>query len=171
MRRASPWVLAASVLVLAVGLTRVGRAEAEAVETKHVLGAIEVFTDRTTGMTLKARIDTGATTCSLHAEDIVIEGASRRMSSNIGKTIRFRTRDAAGRPYWVESRIAGVVRVRTSEGSDRRYKIPMDLSWGGLHKRVLVTVNDRSMMTYPLLIGRNYLRGDFVVDVARNSDD
>jgi hypothetical protein len=35
-------------------------------------------------------------------------------------------------------------------------------------KKVLVTLNDRTDMEFPLLIGRNFLRGDFLVDVEKN---
>jgi len=35
---------------------------------------------------------------------------------------------------------------------------------------VLVTLNDRTDMEYPLLVGRNYLRGDFLVDVAKKEE-
>jgi hypothetical protein len=30
---------------------------------------------------------------------------------------------------------------------------------------VLVTLSDREKMKYPVLLGRNFLRGDFLVDV------
>ena len=40
-----------------------------------------------------------------------------------------------------------------------------------MEKEVLVTLNNRQHMEYPLLIGRNFLHGDFLVDVELNSDD
>jgi hypothetical protein len=35
---------------------------------------------------------------------------------------------------------------------------------------VLVTLNDRTSMDYPLLVGRNFLHGDFLVDVDMDKD-
>jgi hypothetical protein len=33
----------------------------------------------------------------------------------------------------------------------------------------MVSLNDRTDMEYPLLIGRNFLRGDFLVDVEKSN--
>jgi hypothetical protein len=35
-----------------------------------------------------------------------------------------------------------------------------------VEKKVLVTLNDREKMKYPLLLGRNFLRNDFLVNVS-----
>jgi hypothetical protein len=43
--------------------------------------------------------------------------------------------------------------------------VRLALQWKDFSKEVLVTLNDRTDMTYPLLIGRNFLQGDFLVDV------
>jgi hypothetical protein len=34
--------------------------------------------------------------------------------------------------------------------------------------RALATLRDRSQMTYPILVGRNFLNGHFVVDTSRS---
>jgi hypothetical protein len=47
----------------------------------------------------------------------------------------------------------------------------LTLRWKDFEKEVLVTLNDRTDMEYPLLIGRNFLRGDFLVDVAKRNDE
>ena len=44
------------------------------------------------------------------------------------------------------------------------------MQWKDFRKEVLVTLNDRTDMEYPLLLGRNFLRGDFLVDVAQDAD-
>jgi hypothetical protein len=49
--------------------------------------------------------------------------------------------------------------------------VMLPLEWNGVKKDVLVTINDRTDMDYPLLIGRNFLRGDFVVDVEVDNKD
>jgi hypothetical protein len=49
--------------------------------------------------------------------------------------------------------------------------VPLTLRWKGVEKTVSVTLNDRNGMEYPLLLGRNFLRGDFVVDVDIDHDD
>ena len=53
---------------------------------------------------------------------------------------------------------------------DHRYKVRLTLQWKDVRKEVLVTLNDRTSMDYPLLIGRNFLSGDFLVDVDQDSE-
>ena len=44
-------------------------------------------------------------------------------------------------------------------------KCALTLKWKDFEKEVLVTLNDRTEMKFPLLVGRNYLQRDFLVDV------
>ena len=55
--------------------------------------------------------------------------------------------------------------VRTTTDDDERYKVRLNLRWQDVEKKVMVTLSDRDKMKYPLLLGRNFLRGDFLVDV------
>ncbi len=134
---------------------------------KHVIGATATIEEVKTDLLFKARIDTGATTSSLNAEDWVIEDEAEEMADNVGKQIRFRVKNHDGKSEWIESRIAEVGLVKTSEEEEHRYKVYVTLRWKDVKKKVLVTLNDRSHMKYPMLIGRNFLKGDFVVDVER----
>lgn len=138
---------------------------------KRVIGATATFTEVSSGLQFPARIDTGAQSCSLHVEKIEIQDESPKRLNNVGKKIRFLI-EYDGKSKWVESTIAKAVRIKSSalkHGEfDRRYKVPLTLQWRDFRKEVLVTLNDRTHMEYPLLIGRNYLHGDFLVDVAKN---
>jgi hypothetical protein len=137
---------------------------------KHIIGATATFQEAGTGIGFSARIDTGAKTCSVHVEQLVIQDESPKRSQNIGKTVRFQIKGENGKSAWIERKIVEAVRVKSSvfkNGEfDSRYKVHLTLRWKHIEKEVLVTLNDRTDMTYPLLIGRNYLRGDFLVDVA-----
>jgi len=68
-------------------------------------------------------------------------------------------------------KIAEAVRVKSSSLQsgeyDHRYKVRLTLQWKDFKKEVLVTLNNRTDMEFPLLIGRHFLRGDFLVDVAK----
>jgi hypothetical protein len=148
--------------------------EAEAVAPygeKRVIGATAHLREATSGLRFLARIDSGAKSCSLHAEEVRIDDPSEKMSKNIGKAVRFRVLDSKGESHWIEAEIAETVIIKTSEARDKRYKVWLTIRHGKFEKRVTVTLNDRSDMTFPLLIGRNFLRGDFVVDVERDSLD
>jgi hypothetical protein len=139
--------------------------------SKHVIGATATLTEVSTGISFPARIDTGAQSCSLHVERIEIKDESTKRLENVGKIVRFLVRGPSGKTEWIETTIAKAVRVKSAAlrlgQVDRRYKVLLTLQWKDFRKQVLVTLNDRTDMEYPLLIGRNYLRGDFLVDVDK----
>jgi len=142
---------------------------------KQIIGATAILVEESSSLPFAARVDTGAASCSLHVEKIEIADEAKIPKDNIGKLIRFQIKNEQGGTAWVDSRIASVVRVRSSAlkegGFDRRYKVPVTLKWGDFGKEVLVTLNDRTEMNFPLLIGRNFLRRDFLVDVDIDSID
>jgi hypothetical protein len=168
----------AALLTLAAGLvgqTIAGGQLAVPPTPKHIIGATDTFTETSTGIPFAARIDTGAKSCSLHVEKMEIKDEAPKRLANIGKTVRFLIKGEHGKSEWIETTIAGAVRVKSSvfkNGEfDRRYKVRLTLRWNDFEKEVLVTLNDRADMEYPLLIGRNYLRGDFLVDVDKKADE
>jgi hypothetical protein len=165
-------------IVLALGLaagTCAWGQEAVSPAAKHIIGATATVVEASTGIPFSARVDTGARSCSLHVEKIEIKDEAPKRLQNIGKTVRFLVKGENGKSDWIETTIAGAVRVKSSvfkNGEfDRRYKVRLTLRWKDVEKEVLVTLNDRTDMSYPLLVGRNYLRGDFLVDVAKKTDE
>jgi len=114
---------------------------------------------------LLARIDTGARTTSMHAFDIHINRASTMARENIGKTISFKTANRDGKFQTLTAEIVQVSTIRNSQGTEQRYVIEQSLSYKHKQKKVRVNLRDRSGMKYKLLIGRNWLAGDFLVDV------
>lgn len=145
-------------------------------EKKRIIGATASLQERKSGLLFRARVDTGAKSSSLHVEKIVIDGKSEPPSKdNIGKQIRFQIKNDKGQTHWIECAIKNTVLIKNSNGNgggkERRYKVPLTLRWKDVNKRVLVTLNDRSRMEFPLLIGRDFLRGDFLVDVALDYTD
>ena len=160
-------------LTFALSMVAVGHANAKdetnAAPDKHVVGATAVFKEVTSGLPFSARVDTGSESCSLHVEKVEIKNEARKPLGNIGKTIRFKVKNEQGQTAWIESKIAAIVRVHSStlkDGDyDRRYKVPLTLQLGDVRKEVLVTLNDRTDMAFPLLVGRDFLSHDFLVDV------
>ena len=103
--------------------------------------------------TYLARIDTGARITSIHAVDVNITGGSSVPDENVGKTVFFQTVNRDGKIQAISAVIVKVSTVKNSQGIEQRYVIELPLSW------------NRSKMTYKLLIGRNWLSKDFLVDV------
>jgi len=138
---------------------------------KKIIGATELVDVIDVGLVFKARVDTGAKTTSIHAKNIRVHNASPKMRDNVGKKITFRVINELNESATVTTEIIKVSKHRTSEGSDRRYKVYLFLHCQGIRKRILVSLNDRSKMKYKLLLGRNWLKNDFLVDVDINSDN
>ena len=134
---------------------------------KQIVGATEVVFVEEANLSFKARVDTGAKTSSIHAENIEVDlsGDPR------GKPISFELVTKEGLSRKIETRVSSVIKVRTSETAEHRYVVPLLIKWNGSKKTILVTLNDRTKMEYRLLLGRNWLHGDFIVDVDNNNED
>ena len=132
----------------------------------RIIGATATVTESRSGLPFQARVDTGATTCSIHCEAMEIPDEADDPRKNVGKKIRFLVKNKRGQSEWLDAKIVACAIVRTSEKSDWRYKVKLGLRWNDVEKDVLVTLNDRKQMQYPVLIGRNFLRDDFLVNVA-----
>lgn len=62
------------------------------------------------------------------------------------------------------------IRVSNSFGhKERRYKVKLRISVKGRNVRATFTLSDRSLKTYPILLGRRLLHGKFLVDVTSGS--
>ncbi len=134
---------------------------------KQIVGATEVVLIEEVNLSFKARVDTGAKTSSIHAENIKIDLSGDPRD----KPISFFLVTKEGLSRKVETRVSSVVKVRTSEMSEYRYVVPLLMKWNSSKKTVLVTLNNRANMKYRLLLGRNWLHGDFIVDVDKNNED
>jgi hypothetical protein len=139
----------------------------------RMIGATALVTEVSTGLPLPARVDTGATCCSIHCAQLEIKGAGEDPKANIGKPVRFLIQppEGDGKAEWVQAKIVDHVTVRTSESEDERYKVRLKLRVDDVEKKVLVTLNDREKMKYPVLLGRNFLRDDFLVNVSLKGEE
>ena len=138
---------------------------------KRVIGATATIMEKQSELLFSARVDSGAKSCSLHIEDYKIEDEAEKMRDNIGKVITFHIKNGNNESHWLPAKIAGYVIVKTSSHRERRYKVPLTLRYKDFEKTVLVTLNNREKMEFPLLLGRNFLMGDFCVDVEVDNDD
>jgi hypothetical protein len=174
LRRFLTPVLLAALVVSVLTATNTSGKDSAKKKEKLVIGSTATVTETSSGVSFPARIDTGAETCSLHVEKVQIDDKTARRLRNVGKTARFLIKDNNGKTHWVEAIIADAVRIKSSSLKvgeyDHRYKVRLTLQWKDFTKEVLVTLNDRTDMEYPLLLGRNFLSGDFLVDVAQDGD-
>jgi hypothetical protein len=125
-------------------------------EAKRVIGQTEMIAISDASLALVARVDTGARTTSVHAENIEIAD----------ENVRFELVGNCGQRIAMERPITKTATVRNASGIEERVFVELTLEHDGNSKPVLVNLRDRSRMTYPLLLGRNWLQGDYVVDVS-----
>jgi hypothetical protein len=124
---------------------------------KITIGALEEVIILPWRVKLLARIDTGAATSSVGAWKIKIR-------SNMAEfTLR--------KEYGGMKLKLPIVEWRTflsSEGNELRPVVEMEICLGPKRFRTQVSLNDRSRVAYPFLVGRRALKkGGFIVDVAR----
>lgn len=108
-----------------------------------------------------ARVDTGAKTSAVWATNIIEKD----------NTLHFVLFDTLS-PFYtgkiMTSHDYGVKVVASSNGhTQERYAVKLLIEIGGKRIRATFTLADRSLQVYPVLIGRNVLRGKFIVDVKR----
>lgn len=132
--------------------------EAKEIDGKVLLGEAEYALVMPGNQRLNARIDSGATTTSMHAVDIrVFERDGKRW-------VRFK----ADNGTVVELPRVRHVRIK-GEGSsfEERQVVMIEVQIGSLRQKIEASLTDRDNYTYPLLIGRNFLRDHTLIDVSR----
>ena len=115
---------------------------------------------------IKAKLDTGAQTSSIHAYDV--EAFDRDGTAWVRFGIRPWQRSEEDEAR-VELPVLDVRRVRSSSGHvDERFVVSMPLVLVGHRVDAEVTLSNRDSMGFRMLIGREALSRGFVVDSARS---
>ena len=128
-----------------------------------IIGEVERVMVDPPGILYDARIDTGAESSSVHAEDI-------RLIERDGKQyILFKLFNPQNNEFVeLERRLQRKVLIKQKDGEpERRYVVKLWLTMGEIKERVDVTLTNRSDFTYQLLVGRNLLTDIAIVDVSR----
>ncbi len=113
---------------------------------------------------LNAKVDTGARTSALHVENVEYLSESQ---------VRFDvvlSRKNSHRRKSVTARVSRWGRVRSSSGDySERCFVKTRVRIGPVEKRIEISLISRETMIYRMLIGREALDRDFLVDVSRRS--
>ena len=133
-------------------------ADAAIVEQKITLGEVEEIILLPWGVRLPARIDTGAAQSSIDAQGLKIRDA----------TAEFHLPKKYG-GLRLRLPVKGWHDVRSSEARERRPLVEMELCIGPKRVRTKVSLNDRSRVKYPFIIGRDVLKDNFVVDCTQSN--
>jgi hypothetical protein len=129
---------------------------------KEYLALPELGIDR-----LKAKIDTGARTSTLHVAAVRILAEHLDGSADLELSLPGDRRHPE-RAATARARMLRRVTVTDSGGHrEVRPLIATELVLGPVRKRIFLTLTDRSGLLFRMILGRKALEGDFLVDVSR----
>ncbi|WP_136066357.1 retropepsin-like aspartic peptidase RloA3 [Modicisalibacter radicis] len=139
---------------------------ARPVMAESVYGWVEKAEIEPWGVEVKAKLDSGALTSSMHAEHL------ERYQQDGEEWVRF-TLDVVGEDSGerfsreIERPVFRNLIVRGAGGEERRAVVLMKLCLGDTIHEEQVSLNDRSDMLYPLLLGRRTIQHLGMLDVTR----
>ncbi len=111
---------------------------------------------------LDAKVDTGADSNAIHCDDISID------ENNM---VHFRLLDDVHGSYHgkkVVMPLYKVKKVKSSNGERQiRPSIQVEVEFFGKKYKTVVSLTNRADMQFPMLIGRRFLSGKFLVDVSQ----
>ena len=129
-----------------------------------IVGYKEKIMIKDLDMKYSALMDTGAGLCTLHAYGIRMKRRNNKLY------VRFYTSNKKGQRLRIEKRVVNIVSIRSSNGLiERRFVIYLTISLAKISRKVQVTLTNRIRMSTRILIGRNFLKGLFLVDSSRKN--
>lgn len=129
---------------------------------RRVIGAAELVELLPDGPSLKARVDTGATTSSMDARDIKL------FERDGDRWVRFRVVDrGTGDSVKLERKVTRVVNIkRHGADTQERFVVKLRVGMGDWKRSVEFTLTNREKYDFPVLVGRNILGDGMLVDVS-----
>lgn len=142
-------LLALAILLLVAELANAGE--------KITIGEVEDVIVMPWDVRLPARIDTGAVTSSLDARGLKVKNnmAEFKLPKKYGG-LRLTLPVIAWKG------------IRSADFRERRPVVEITLCMGPKVLHVEVNLNDRSTVKYPLILGRNALKENFIIDCAQS---
>ena len=133
-------------------------------EEREVVGWLEMSRIYPGDLKIRAKMDTGAKSSSLHAPDLI--QFERDGKSWVRFSISDKNKRDEEKKVTIEREISQVIKIKRKEGgADERLVIQIGICIGNIYKEVKVNLVDRSHFNYQLLIGRDDLAENFNVFV------
>jgi hypothetical protein len=129
--------------------------------SKEVIGWVENVRVTPGEVSITAKIDTGADSSSLHCE-------CKNFLRDDERWVKFLVTDVDGEQVAIEKKVVRTTTIKRHFGNEqKRDVIRLGLCIGGQYEETDVSLVDRSGFQYDMLIGRDYLKGKFVIDPAQ----
>jgi len=129
---------------------------------KQIIGRVDIVNFPKLGLfNIDVKIDTGAYTSAIHCSEIIEKNNTL-----------FCTFFSEGHPTFSNKTIRFVnfskTDVKSSNGfKENRYKIKSEVVFFGKTYKINLTLSTRDDMKFPVLIGRQFLKDKFLVDVTQ----
>jgi hypothetical protein len=132
---------------------------------KQLVGALELCNlPQLKLKSIETRVDTGATTSSLHVDKIVEFKKEKGKENWVRFDIHPDTHDVS-QVVQREAKVKSVRKVKSSNAThQRRLVIETDILIAGMRWCIELTLTDRSEMKYLMLLGREAMSGRLIVD-------
>jgi len=131
-------------------------------ESKPTVGWLEQIRIYPPGLLLEAKLDTGADVSSLHAIDM------KEFTKNGHPWIRFTVTDRKGDQAIMEEPLLRTITITRHGGREEKRPVAiLKLCLGHLTKSVEVSLVDRTGLKFPVLVGRNFMAGSFLLDPSQ----
>ena len=133
---------------------------------KVIAGWVEKISLAEHPLIMKAKLDTGAKTSSIHAINI------EQIRRDNRRWVRFDLllKDTNDKPHIIhmERPKTGRVAIKETDGEhDRRSVVELDICFNGRKHATAFTLADRSEYIYAVLLGREFMQGIALVDPER----
>ena len=127
---------------------------------KKIIGRVDKIDFPKLGLyDIDVKIDTGAYTSTIHYSKIIEENNTLRCIFNSDKHQNF------GKTEFIFDEYSSTI-VKSSNGlKEKRYKIKSEIIFFGKTYKINLTLSTRNDMRFPVLIGRQFLKRKFMVDV------
>ena len=130
-------------------------------DEKKIIGWIEWVAITTEGLTMAAKVDTGADFSSVHAEKV------RYFTRGGNQWVEFVLRDRANKPHTLQRPLERVARIKNkTPGYQERPVVILQICVGDAQHPAQVNLAQRDHFKYPLLLGRSFLKSRFLVDAS-----
>ena len=137
-----------------------------ATSNPEVLGWLEGAYLQPWGVRVRARLDSGARTSSMHAEKI--EPFKKDGAEWVRFHFPFGRREGYPHGFDIERPLVRHSHVKNREGGlQERYVIKLDICVSGRTNTVELSLVNRSNLNYPIILGREALAGQYLIDPGR----
>jgi len=114
---------------------------------------------------LIAKIDTGAYSSSLHCH---IMGITTKEGEEYIKFVPLVYKNKVKNSPVIVTKVTKKKLVKSSSGhTEERYFVKLEVQMNGHSVKTEFSLTDRSSMRHTILLGRKFLKGNYVVDVSR----